>query len=149
MFPDMNITADVGLLSLQFIHMFFRDPVKILTSLSDAYLDGDAYRQELAPVHFLRTESLRSGLTAFLLEHGTGEEETAFIDTEERKNVSLPDGRDWRDEYSQRSLESVLRRERLLFKVFPEYLQEAESIQHRFELRGGVGDAAEYRQEDG
>ena len=88
-------------------------------------LNTDAFLQKLGDVTFLRQENLQSDLRDFLSQGGVRPEELNYLDSMERVNVTdrqRGNTNDYRSYYSDRIVDDVLKRDELLFRLFPEYL---------------------------
>jgi hypothetical protein len=107
--------ADVGLQTVQFIQMFFKDPGSVLRELNDEYLDSDRFLQDIGQVRFIRNENLSEELHQLLLDCGYGPGTVRFILEHERVNSSIPQpARRWHADI----IDTVRRRERLLFRIY-------------------------------
>lgn len=118
-----RLRADIGAMSYAFIQFFFREPAKTIAALDDAYLDSDRYRDDMAPATFLRQESLREDLCRALAGFGFAAGETAFIRDEARVNATSlrAHGPPWQAYYDPELAARVRRKDRLMFRIFPEY----------------------------
>jgi len=118
--------ADVGLYTIQFIQFYFKDPDAVLKKLDDEYIGNDTFRVDMGEnIRFIHQENMESELKEFLLEIGFSPEELAFIDTTAKINVTggTSDSGEQRDDgLDAESVEAILQRDRLLFRLFPEYL---------------------------
>jgi hypothetical protein len=105
----------VGLQTVQFIQMFFREPAAVLARLDDGYLGSDRFLEDLPPIRFLRTETLSRDLYQFLRDRGYPEEAAALALTQEPLNASSSSGVSaaWEPEI----VATLLHRERLLFRI--------------------------------
>ncbi len=117
-----GVQADIGPVTFSFIQFFFRDPGAVLRGLDDAYLASDRYRDDMADVAFLRTETLNRDLHDHLVRLGYDPRDTAFILDRGRVNATgRADGGDWRRAYDEDSLVFVRRKERFFLRLFPDY----------------------------
>lgn len=111
----------VGLLSRQFARYYAREPRMLLAAVDAG---AERWPELLHEVHFVRTEALNAGLHTFLLERGYAEQDLAFLPGMGRV---LPGGRGrdaaqrWESYYSPELKRRVRERERLLFRMFPEW----------------------------
>ncbi len=116
---DLPLPVDVGPLTLQFIRFYARDPRRYILDLrpgSDLLTDQDRH---FPSIRFLHTEHLNKELHDLLLELGYARERIDFI--LERGKVNSTERS--RTEYFTPTLRAlVLRKERLFFQRFPEYL---------------------------
>lgn len=121
----VNPKIELGLFTIQFIQFYFKRPEETLREIDDDYIDNERFRDEIGNVTFLHQENLNAELKAFLLSINFEDEELRFIDSMLKVNSTekTPDEADYRQFYHDRSLrDQILHRERLLFKIFPEYL---------------------------
>jgi hypothetical protein len=107
--------VQVGLQTVQFIQMFFRNPVSVLARLDEEYLDSDRFLEDLPPIRFLQAERLNRDLYEFLREHGYAEDCVAFVLEHERVNATPPPQAEF--EWSDPLVEHILYKERLLFRI--------------------------------
>lgn len=116
---------DLGVYTIQFIQFFFRDPEATLTSIDDEYLQNRKYKGDMAPITFLRQERLNQDLYELLRAMRYPEDKIQFLLTAERVNTSRRLGRDKdpRNFYTQDMIDLVLRRERLIFDIFPHFAE--------------------------
>lgn len=122
--PGLAPDQQPGPLTEAFVRFFFRDPAAAYPRIDDAYVASRGWEKDMAPVRFLRTESLNADLHAALRGFGHTEEELAFIlclgrilpaKSKRGKGVA------WEDFYTPELKAKVRRREKLLFAMFPEY----------------------------
>ncbi len=104
----------IGLISLRFIGMFFKEPYKVLAHIDDNYIDSDQPFSDLAPIHFLQTDSLRHDLVELLTKQGLPHAGLDFIYHEEKINE-----RKRRHHYSWSPdlVESIRHHERLVLRI--------------------------------
>ncbi len=115
--------VDLGVYSIQFIQFFFRDPDQILRNIDEGYLEEGLFKKDLAPIIFLRQENLNQELYNFLSHCGYKEEQIAYLLKAPRVNVSprsLNNGEE-ASKYTTELIEAILKRDRLIFDLFPEY----------------------------
>ena len=110
--------ATVGDQTIQFIQMFFREPKRILRTLDDKYLDSDKVFGDMAPVFFLRQESLNTDLAEFLAERGYAGHEVSFAFHLERVNVTQPTEHDLNNMWTEDLIELTRQRERMLLQIY-------------------------------
>lgn len=111
---------DVGLQTLQFIEFFFEDPRTAVIQLLEE--DVSSIASELSEISFLKQESLNTELKAFLVAHTPFDEhQLAFIENKRPLNTSeaKPDKRVAIDDDVK---QAIYRRDKLLFTLFPEYM---------------------------
>lgn len=98
-FPDLNIDEYIdylkyvsnlsyaekpknlktGVMSLQFIYFFFKNPEEVISKLNDDYLKSETrFIKDIAPITFLKQESLNQDLYHFLLEQGFSNKEASL-----------------------------------------------------------------------
>jgi hypothetical protein len=108
-----------------FIRFFCRDPRQVYARLDEAAIERADFVREMFDVHFLRTDRLRQGLHDFLASLGHRPEDLAFILSAERvlpdEGGRRPEGDRWDSYYTPRLKELVRTRERLIFRLFPEF----------------------------
>lgn len=119
-----ELKIDIGMYTFHFIQMYFKDPRKVFNKIDEDYINSEAYKDDMPNINFLRTENLNVDLYHALLSLGYNEEDIAFILDEGK---ILPGGgrrrtdQDWKKYYTPELLNYVRRKERFLFKLFPEY----------------------------
>ena len=109
--------AEVGIQTIQFIQMFFKNPDMALENLTDDYLDSDEVMSDIAEITFLRQEHLNEDLAAFLSRVGYSEEEVNYVRSRERVNVTPSRNLDRNALWTPTSLKYVKRGERMIFRV--------------------------------
>lgn len=115
---------DLGLHTIQFIQFFFKNPDEVLSRIDDDYIQSEKYKDDMFDVQFIHQENLNVEFKSFLLNQGYSEKECSVIDTSKKINVSKR-GADEQDQdsfYDAELRELILKRDALLFKIFPEYL---------------------------
>ncbi len=126
--PEGNNT---GLQTLQFIKLFFYKPDNVLSKINDDYIEKKKYWQDIAPVLFLKTENLNNELYSFLKSLGVPESEIDFIPDSKKiypwAQTRFDEG-DWVKYYDEEILSDMVKREKLLFNIFPEYLPDEYKI---------------------
>ena len=114
----------VGFHTTEFVRFYFRDPPKALSELDEVYVASRKYEDDMCDVHFIRTDQLNSELYQFLLSVGYQREDIEFI-LGLGKIVYRGKGRSaeqkWEKYYTPELKQFVRTRERLLFKMFPEF----------------------------
>jgi hypothetical protein len=116
---------ELGLHTIQFIQFYFKDPQSILKNIDEKYIELELFRKEMSSIHFLHQENLNSELKSFLLKIGFEQKQIQTIDPMEKINVTtkFEDDCDSIDTALENGAqELILEREKLLFKIFPEYL---------------------------
>jgi hypothetical protein len=115
---------DLGTYTIQFIQFHFHRPRQVLREIDDVYIDQEMFRRDLADITFLRQERLNADLYRFLLGCGYSEKRIAFVRTAEKVNVTpRRSGQRARNLYTPELVTTILRRDRLLFKMFPQYMR--------------------------
>lgn len=109
--------AEVGIQTVQFIQMFFKDPGRILKNLTDEYLDSVEAITDMAEITFLRQERLNEDLADFLSEMGYTNEEVDYARSREKVNVTPPQNSDRNALWTPGSLDYVRRKERMIFRL--------------------------------
>lgn len=107
----------IGAASIQFIQMFFKDPVKVLQNITDAYLDSDEVFEDMADITFLRQECLRNDLKEFLRKHGFTNAELGVIDEMKAKNVTTNKVSNRKELLTPEVINYVNTENRLIFKL--------------------------------
>lgn len=121
---DIELRTELGSQTVHFIQFYFPNPADLLGRIDDAWIDSDAWKDEMPPITFLRQDSLSADLRDFLARMGIKEKWLQIVDQAERVNVTRrdEDEKDFNAFYSPELLDETLRRDRLLFRIFPEYL---------------------------
>lgn len=114
--------SDVGIHTVHFIMYFANCPYEALEKLDDHYIEQEDFWDDLARVEFLNNEKLNQEFYELLLRHGYPKRKIEFILEAPKENVSRPKDKDWRDYYTDELVNLVRYKERMLFKIFPHYL---------------------------
>jgi hypothetical protein len=108
----------------QFVRYFFKNPKVVYPLIDEDYISEKRYYSDMFKIKFLKTENLNSELHDFLLSIGYDEESIDFIKHQERI-LPKEGGRNKQDKWSKyytSKLKNLVRtKERLLFKIFPEF----------------------------
>lgn len=114
---------ELGIYSIQFIQFYCRHPAEVLNKIDDNYIEKELFREDMGNIKFLRQENLREDLKAFLLDMGVSSEEITFLDFMEKMNVTekIQPGSSDDTHIDPEIKNKVLARDRLIFKIFPEY----------------------------
>jgi len=115
--PRIRENVDVGLQTVQFIQMFFKDPRQVLERLDNDYLDSDRFLEDMATISFLRTEHLNADLHGFLRARGFAENEIAFVAGHEKVHETVGRSDDRSKLWTREIVDEVQRTERLLFRI--------------------------------
>ena len=116
---------ELGVLTIQFIRFYFKDPETVLKKIDLNYIENKEYMNELSKIHFIKQENLNSEFKEFLLKVGISKEELLFMDSMDKINVSTQkeNKSNFREYYIGTDIEQkVLDKDRLLFSIFPDYL---------------------------
>jgi hypothetical protein len=113
-----NNKWNIGNQTVQFIRMYFKNPLEVLEQISPNYFEGEHYFNDMAKVVFLRHEKLNEDLASFLEKAGFSENEAAFCRAHSRINVTNESSLDRSKLWTARSLRYVEYNERFLFKMF-------------------------------
>jgi hypothetical protein len=119
--PHITINADIGIQTIQFIQMFFKDPIRVLRQIDEEYLESDRYRQDMPDITFLRTENLNQDLYEFLLDRGHEEPDIAFILKMEKVNVSRDPFKKYSQLWNKKLVDMVRHKERFLFRILKDF----------------------------
>lgn len=114
---------ELGIYTIQFIQFYFNNPNDVLNKIDDEYIEKDLFREDMRNITFLKQENLNEELKKFLLGVGKSSDELQFIDSMEKVNVTT---NTQKDKSGKNFIESeiknkILERDRLIFKLFPEY----------------------------
>ena len=108
----------------QFVRYFFKKPNKIFQSIDADYLSYGNYRKDMFNVNFIQVDRLNAELYEFLLKLGYSKRKLKFI-LELNKIFPHEGGRNkgqkWQKYFSPELKTIVRKKERLIFKIFPEY----------------------------
>ncbi|MBW8876570.1 MAG: sulfotransferase family 2 domain-containing protein [Acidobacteria bacterium] len=108
-----------------FVRFYCRNPRQTYARLDEPAIERAGFVQDMFDVHFLRTARLRQGLHDFLLGFGHRPEDLAFILSSERVLPDMggrrPEGDRWESYYTPELKDFVRTRERLIFRLFPEF----------------------------
>ena len=122
---DFLFGTTVGPLTLQFIRMYARDPLRTALALHDGIDLRRCWREHFPRITFLRTERLTEQLPRWLMDQGYSRRSLGFVHAKERVNRT---GRS-RQRYFTPALANELRqRERLFYQVFPDYLRAFDAL---------------------
>jgi hypothetical protein len=111
---------ELGLHTIQFIQFYFKEPERVLSEIDDDYIEQERYVQDMADVIFLRQRKLNQDLYQFLLNKGYPEADIRFIREAERVNTTSgrSDRANWKGFYTPALIAEVLKKDRLIFKLF-------------------------------
>jgi hypothetical protein len=127
-FVNDNFLEDrrLGWHTENFVRFYCRDPRKVYGGLDEEAIESAAFTREMFDIHFLRTANLRRGLYDFLVALGKHEpEDLDFILSAEKvlpdEGGRRPEGDRWETYYTPELKDFVRTRERLIFRLFPEF----------------------------
>lgn len=120
----------LGLQTVQFLRFYFPDPYELLSRIDEDWIDRDCWRDEMPEISFLHQENLGSELKDFLASKRVKSRWLSIIDEAKPVNVTerAADQNDFRSFYSDDFLGEVIANDRLLFRIFPEYLPQGVSL---------------------
>ena len=108
----------IGKQTIQFIRMYYKDPLAALKLLTPDYVDfSDRYKEDMANIVFLRQDHLNDDLADFLFRMGYTKEEADFCRSYRRVNVTHNHLGDRNKLWTPKTLDFVTRSERFLFRV--------------------------------
>ncbi|SMM98395.1 hypothetical protein SPONN_2294 [uncultured Candidatus Thioglobus sp.] len=111
----------LGFYTVQFIQFYFAQPEKVLKKIDNHYIESEQFKNDMSDISFLQQENLNQDLGNFLAEKGIPSKKLAFLKDAKKINVALGDKDFWQF-YTPKLIEQVLERDKLLFKIFPQYL---------------------------
>jgi hypothetical protein len=114
---------DFGYETNRFVKFYFKDPEAVLAKLDDGYIRSKKFKRDLPEITFLHQEDLNNELHSFLLGFGYPEKDINFIRDAEKINVTFREQNQLAlDDFFPPDLkEKVLKKDKLLFALFPEY----------------------------
>lgn len=116
---DNKTSTNIGIHTVQFIRMFFKDPERVLNNITEDYIESDLYKEDLADnIKFLTQENLNNDLANYLSIYNFTDEEISFVRKYERVNISIKKNGVVNKIWSENSLQYVQESERFLFKIF-------------------------------
>ena len=78
--PNLEPDKLLGRITLGFMFRFFKKPLpKILATIDETYIASQKYREDMFPVHFLKTDRLNQELFEFLANVGYDAKKVKFI----------------------------------------------------------------------
>lgn len=90
-FENIN-DIKIGVMSIQFIKFFFKEPDSVLENLTNEYLmDQNLFKKDMAPIFFLKQENLKEDLSIFLKKEGFTESELYYLQNHKEVNVTSYD----------------------------------------------------------
>jgi hypothetical protein len=122
--PMEDVDQRLGYYSTQFVLYFFKNPRAVYRAIDDEYIGGARWTGDMFDVHFMRTHSLNRDLHRYLSDIGYRK---SLIDGVSSKSPVRPTeqlrdrpSREYEHYYTDSSRELVLRKEKLLFALFPD-----------------------------
>lgn len=124
-FSGINLPFYFGMQTYLFIKYFFKYPhLQILSQMNRDYFEQQKYQQDMFPVTFIKTHNLNQGLYDFLLYLGYESHKIDFILYSEKvfpKEGGRNETQAWQKYYTPKLKQFVKSKEKLLFKLFPEF----------------------------
>lgn len=119
----IEIPGELGALSVEFIHFYFRNPAEVFAKIDRSYIESEAFREDMAEVEFMHQENLSDEFTNFLHRMAYSEAECEIAHNLKKQNVSDRDKKEKSPEhfYTGELRQQVLERDALIFKLFPHY----------------------------
>lgn len=114
---------ELGLHTIQFIQFYFDEPENVLRKMDSTYIEQELFRHDMHPIVFLHQENLKLELRDFLLDTGFNTNQVGFIDGMEKVNVTKNPQDDLKLDFDIQN--TIIERDRLIYKIFPEYLPKA------------------------
>jgi hypothetical protein len=116
----------LGFQSRQFVRYFFRKPEESYRRLDDGAMEDRSFAKDMYPVKFLRQDRLNQDLHDSLVELGYDPADLGFILETGTVLPSLPRvqpraEKHWSAHWTPELEEEIRLRERLLWRLFPEY----------------------------
>lgn len=109
--------TDIGILSIQFIQMFFKNPDEVIRNLSDEYINSEKVFDDFAGIHFLRQENLNTDLKEFLSQMNFTEQELSVIDGQKKVNVSKRKSPDRSQLLTPEIIERINKKEKIIYRI--------------------------------
>lgn len=121
--PGMRITT--GPLTLQFIRMYARDPLRTALALHDGIDLRRCWREHFPRITFLRTERLTEQLPRWLMDQGYTRASLGFVRSKDHVNRT---GRSRQHYFTPEMAEELRYRERFFYQIFPDYLRAFDAL---------------------
>ena len=110
----------LGWYSHKFVYYYCRDHDYVFEAVEDFDTFVDRVKETMYPVHFIHTERLNQELFDFLLSQGYPRSQIEHVVAKEKINSSRKDY-DWRSWYSESMRRETEQRDKLIFRLFPEF----------------------------
>lgn len=114
---DVYNLKDLGAQTIQFVQMFFKEPVTVLNLINDEYILTKEYQNDMANVKFLKQENLNQDLIKFLKEQGFSQDEVEIVNNSKKLNKAKYQTSDVNDLWTEKALNYVSYKERYLFMI--------------------------------
>jgi Sulfotransferase family len=125
--PHLLGEARLGWHTEQFVRFFFKNSECLFSRIDASYLEDASFRSDMYSVHFLHTENLNAELHQWLVDLGKDPAALAWV-LQAPKVLPPEGGRStddaWHAYYSPQLRQQILRRERLIYQIFPEFAVE-------------------------
>lgn len=135
---EILIKNDIGSLTMWYLPAIYYQPMNVVKNIK-RFMFGNPYKKVSSKIHIISKENLNNGLYDFLLQMGYEKEDIEFIlerDKIRPNSAERKDSKDFynkyiekkgfirdiNDYYSDELKNYVLRKERAIFKLFPQYI---------------------------
>lgn len=112
-----NNDFNIGLQTVQFVQMFFKEPLIALAKLNDEYISSKSYQSDMADITFLRQENLKDDLYQFLKTCGFTKEELSIIHTSDQVNKTKLTDDQQNSTWTSKAIQYVEEQERYLIQI--------------------------------
>ncbi|MFZ4414772.1 MAG: sulfotransferase family 2 domain-containing protein [Bacteroidales bacterium] len=122
---DIIPKYEIGGMSIQFIQFYAKNPESLLSEIDDNYFNTKKYKEDFKHIRFIHQEFLVDEIIEFLVSVGFDKKDLSFINDLPRINVTKTENinlTNFRNYFSEELVQKIVKEERLLFKMFPEYL---------------------------
>lgn len=116
----LKIQSEVGVLSAQFIQMFSKNPKHTFELINNSEVTKEDLLKDFPKIRFLKNENLNNDLHEYLLNKSYQNDKIDFILSENKVNVSSSSD-DVSNLLEKKHKEFIMKKEWILFKLFPEY----------------------------
>ena len=120
----INPQLDLGDASLYFIQFYSKDPKSLLKKINTDYFENKEFIKDFSHIHFIHQENLVPELKSFLIKLGFDKTKIDTIDQLKKVNENKypEENINFMNLYDNELINKMLKHERLLFELFPEYL---------------------------